>query len=165
MGIETAMIAAVGMSAGATVMNTLSARAQGKQEQAMHHYNAQVAAQEAESEKKLAQIESDQRRDQMRRHLSQQAAQYGMMGVTMSGSPLKVQNETAEQLALGVELAKYDRTARVKSLESESAFMRLSGDVAKLTGRRQGNAALIGGAADTAGAYANYKYYKSSSTN
>jgi hypothetical protein len=97
-----------------------SAAANAKAEAAWHAYNAKVAENEAEAERKAAEFEAQQQNRQAKQLKARQRALIGASGVTTEGSPLLVLEDTAAQLALENAQIREQGARRVSAYKSQS---------------------------------------------
>lgn len=94
------MVAGAGVSAYSAIKQGQTAAAQAKQKAAWDDYNAKVAKKEAEAERKASDFEATQHTRKTKEILARLRSRVGKSGVTPSGSPLLVAEDTAAQLAI-----------------------------------------------------------------
>jgi len=139
MGVETALIAAAVVSAGASVAGGISADKASKKEANLLNDQAALAQSEAQAEAK-------RRANEVRKFHRKQALAFTKNGVTLEGSPLLVLDETLREGQEEVDAIVRQGTAQAKYYRESAA-----------QARNKGRAALIGGigsaASSAIGAY------------
>jgi hypothetical protein len=160
-GAEIAIIAGTGLAAYSSYQQGVDARDQARSQAAWAEYNSKVSRQQAEYERKAAQEQAEAHRRKAQILLSSMRAKTGRSGVAMSGSPLLLYEDTANQLEkeranileAGENRSRYYQNQSILDLSQAKAY------------RKQGRAAyrqgIIGAAAEGVGGYADYKYKKS----
>ena len=141
-----AILAAVASAAGTVVSADASRKAA--------NYNADVAEQNAIAIKNQNEVNEQAHRDNIRKILSSQRALYGRSGVTMEGSPLLVQLDTAEQGELDALAIRYGGDVAAAKERSTANLYRMQGSQATTIGAINAGTTLLSGASSA------YKTYK-----
>ncbi len=154
MGITTALAA---LSFGASIFQASGQKAEGEAEGQTQELNAQLARQDA----KLTQadikisvakrgLERGRERTKLKRFVSSQDALFAKAGVTLSGSPIALIEETTAEGELDILIG--DINARIQqteiqrqsdSLETEALQREAAGDRARSTGRTRAGLTLL----------------------
>jgi len=116
-------------------------------------YNKKVAEVEAENAQNKAAYEERAHRENLKRILSSQQALYGKAGVDMSGTPLLVMEESAEQGELDALAIRYGGDVAAARARSEANLYKMQSSSAKKTGYASAGSSLLTGAAKAYSAY------------
>lgn len=145
-------IAAAAAVASAGV-GTAGAIQSGKSQEDMAEYNAAVATEDAKAAKYKAGYDEQAHRDQVRKTLSAQRAAYGASGVDMTGSPLLVMEDTAQQGELDALAIRYGGDVEASRQRSAANLYRMQGSSAKTSSYYQAGSTLLSGASSTLSNY------------
>ena len=155
------IVVSVVLAAASATLQYESAKAQAKTTKKIADYNAEVAANQAISERNRAAFAADQQRAATRRVLARQRALYGTAGVEENfGSPLMVQADSAYQGELDAQIIKSGGQARASSLEAQAGLDRFRGQAARgieTAGAIQAGTTLLSGAATGTQQYLTYR--------
>lgn len=140
----------MGMAAAGSGMQARGERQRAKSQAAMYEYNAGVQRREAAQIRRANLDEQRVRRDEMRRTLKQRRVLYAKASVTMAGSPMETQLQTAQELAEDIA-----RLTETYDIEAQRAMSQAGLDVyrakaAKKAGRLGVRTTLFGGISDIA---------------
>jgi hypothetical protein len=134
-----------------------SANEQGKAQEGLANYNADLAEQDAMVEERDARLAANEQRKDNERLLSRQRALYAKAGVvTTAGSPLLVQAETAgilERNALATEVAGSNQAG---VLRQQGVLERFAGKSARSAGRLNAIGTGLQGVASASGQASKY---------
>lgn len=123
LGVAALALTAVGT--GVSMMGQMSAA---KGQQQMAGYNAQVAAAQAEAQRRAGDLNAERIREKGRSVIAQQEALYGASGVDQEGSPLLVESDTAFQNARDALVAKYNAQFAASLSDSTAQMYNMKGD-------------------------------------
>lgn len=143
-------LAGTGVAVAGTIQ---SGRAQAK----MAEYNAQVAKREAQVAEQNAAYEEAMHRKEGARLMATQRARYAKSGVTSSGSPLLVMEDTAAEIERDALAIRYGGNVAAANARSSATLSRLTGSQAKTASYYSAGSSLLTGISKAA-------QYKSSST-
>lgn len=135
MGIETALIAATVVSAGASIMGGISARSSANREAKALNEQAALAQNEATAE-------AQRRATEVRQFQRRQKLAFLKNGVTLEGSPLLILDETLTAGQEEVDAIMRRGTAQAKYYRESAAIT-----------KNKGRAALIGGIGGAASSF------------
>jgi hypothetical protein len=121
------------VTAGAQVAGGIQAMQAGKAQ-------AKVSRQKAEAEQRASALEERQHREQARRFRSTQLAKFAKAGVLITGTPLGVLTETAEQQERDALTIRYGGQVRKGKALSEASLA-----------KQRGKQGLVGGGISAAG--------------
>jgi len=138
-GYAVTALAAAGSAYGAYT--------QGQNQAAMADYNAKLAERDARIAKQNAEHEASQKRRETQRLLGRQRALYGKAGVTMEGSPLMVQEETAAEGEMDALMIERGYALREQSYTAEATLHRMKGRTARSSGMWGAGSTLLTAAA------------------
>lgn len=142
----TLLAAAVGTTIAGTAMQAYGQYREGKSQEAMHEYNAQVQANQAKQEEWAAAYDADMLRERGRKFRATQRTKYAASGVTMEGSPLLVLEDTARQIGRDVVMTRYGGQRRAGYYRSQSGLSLFKGREAMQAGRIGAGKSLLSGA-------------------
>jgi hypothetical protein len=145
------IVATVLVAAISAALTYESARSQAQTTEKVAKYNAEVATNQAISERNRAEFAAEQQRQQTRRVLARQRALYGTAGVEENfGSPLMVQADSAMQGELDAQIIRSGGQARASSLEAQAGLDTFRARAARgieTAGAIQAGTTLLSGAA------------------
>lgn len=167
MGLETAALAAVAVSAVGTGVAFYGQQQQAKAAEATARYNQQIAKQQAEALRAQAAQESEVTAENMRRKQAENARIIGLQreaiaasGLTPTGTPLAVLGETVMRLERDLMDLSFAANNRVRSYYAGAANAENQGRLAYSQGMAEGSAmrtasyaGLLQGAASAATGY------------
>jgi len=93
---------------------------EGRQRADAENFNAQISKQQAEIVKVRGRLDVMRQRRIAKSFTSEQQALYSKAGVVLSGSPLKVIEESAANAELDILLTEFDTATQARRLESEA---------------------------------------------
>jgi hypothetical protein len=160
MAVETYMIAALVTGVAGTVLSAQAQRQQTKAERARLKYNAALAQQKADEERRIGKLKTESERKKARRIQSSQRAGYAKGGVIPIGTPAKVMTETAKNQALNALLVGRESEITAQAYESQGSMFDIQSVNAKKAGRLAVGAELFGGIGSTIQTYSAYKSLK-----
>lgn len=144
--IIAASAAAVG--AGVSAIGTIQA---GRAQAQMAEYNAQVAERDAEIATTSAAYEEAQFRHEGEELKSVQRARYAKSGVTMTGTPLLVLEDTAAQIERDALAIRYGGSLEAARATSAASMARFTGKQARTASYYRAGGSLLTGASQVAG--------------
>lgn len=115
--------------------------------------NADIAEQNAIAARQKAAYDEQMHRERVKKILGSQRALYGKAGVEMTGSPLLVMEDTAEQGELDALAIRFGGEVSASQNRSQANLMRMQGRDAMTAGTFTAGATLLQGAGN---AYGNY---------
>lgn len=130
---------------------------QAKTAKEMGEYNAKLAEQQALQVDMDARESVRRRREQNKRFLASQTSAYAKAGVTIEGSPLEVQAETAGILELEALDASRQAQQQQSALYGQAAYDRRVGSTQARAAYIGAGASLLSGISGVAGASATYR--------
>jgi hypothetical protein len=143
-----AIIGAMGQSDAAD-----QAKATGQHNRAVAASNAITLENNALNAEREGAIAEDRHRRNVTRLLGQQRVAYSKAGVTSSGTPTMVEQDSATEAELDALLIKYSALTRANAFRAQAAGMKAQGEMAAYEGESRADAArlaslgtLIGGA-------------------
>lgn len=152
MAFETIALVASGVSAALGVVGTvqqgLAASAAAKADAATAERNRILADQERTQALRTAEIASEDKRREDRRHLAALRAQYGSSGLEIAGSPLDTLADVSQEMALDQRRIDYEGKAR----GNEAALRSLSYSEQASAARRRSSSSLVSGFLGAGGA-------------
>ena len=153
----TAVIVAIGVAVAAAAVSAYAAYEQGQTQQKIGKFNAKVAENAALARRQAAEIERQNKREQMAAIMAASRAGAGASGaITGEGSPLLIELADAENAKLNEARITYSGEVGARAQESEAIVQRYAGKAAARRGYIQAGASLLGGASSAAGIYAGY---------
>ena len=145
------------MMAAAAAFQAYQANEQGKAQNRLAQYNADIATQEAAAAERDAAIAAADKRRDNAALLSRQRALYAKAGVVgTTGSPLMVAAETAGELERSASAIDTAGANQARALRQQSVLERFSGASARRAGRLNAIGHGIQGISNAASAYAKY---------
>jgi len=123
---------------------------QGKQQQQIFEFNAQVSQQKATLAKQSGKLRADRLRRQARTFSAKQTAAFAKAGVRLTGSPLQVLADTAAELELDARIEEFNTEVDVLNAQTNAQLDIIRGREARtLDGSRrccvwQGRSILVG---------------------
>ncbi|MEM7122067.1 MAG: hypothetical protein AAF563_12360 [Pseudomonadota bacterium] len=139
MGPELVLLAATVVSAGAAV-------AQGVQASNAAKANAKALEADAIATQQSARLQEQQSRRQTARLLATQRARFGKAGVTLQGTPLLVQDETAAEGELEARIIRFGGNVDATSLRNSAAVQRSEASALRTGGFLNAGQTLLAGA-------------------
>jgi secreted protein with Ig-like and vWFA domain len=130
-GIETAMLVAGLASAAISAAGSIAA---GQAEANAAEYNAEMAQQQAERERQIADRDAVAYRRQNSRALATSRARRAGSGVTSRGSPLLVDEATAAEIELGAQNILSGGAANAYGYQQQAALSRSRSSNARTSG-------------------------------
>jgi len=162
--IAVTALAGTGVQAFGMYQQGQAAKAQGKAEQDIANYNAQVAEQQAEEERRAAAFQAQKHEREGEALQARQKALYAKGGVSLQGSPLSVLADSAYELEMDRLMILRDGRIKEGQMRSRAATSRMQGSAAAQRGRNQyyGSMLSAGGTilSGTSNAYYNNKMLK-----
>ena len=137
-------IAAIAGLAGAAV-GAVSSVASGQAQANAAAFNAEVAQQQAERERQIAEREAADFRRQQSRVLAASRARRAGAGITFQGSPLLVNESTAAEIELGVQNILVGGATRASRLRQQAALDRSRARSARVGGFLGAGSTLLTG--------------------
>jgi hypothetical protein len=107
---------------------------QGQNQSAWASYNAKMAERDARTAEQNAKYAAAQKRKETKRMLGRQRALYGKAGVTMEGSPLIVQQETAAEGEMDALMIERGYSIEAQRLRAEKELYKVQGAAARKAG-------------------------------
>lgn len=158
MGLEVLAWTAIATSVVGTGVSAYNQRQAGKAQDRMAQYNAQNREIEAQTAERDGRILANAQRAQNARLLARQRVLYAKSGVTMAGTPLLVQAETAMELER--EALEVERNANIEASRQRRAAVldRMEGKSARRAGNIGAVGTILSGASQAAGTGAQFKY-------
>ena len=144
-GAEIAAFAAVAAVASAAV-SAVGAIQQGKAAEAAGKFNAEVARQQAEQERLIAERDARRFRQEQSRLLARSRALRAGQGVTGEGTPLLVDEATAGEIELGALTIRHGGLVRATRLEQQAQLDKFRGRSARQAGFIRAGSTLLTGA-------------------
>lgn len=143
---EISTLAAVAGLAGAglSAAGSLSA---GKAAEQQANYQAAVLRQQAERERRIAEIEARRIRKDGERLAARQRARVAAAGARLTGTPLLLIGQTAEDAELGALTALNNAEAAAIRKQQEAELERASGRTKRRAGQIRAGSTLLGGVA------------------
>jgi len=149
-GLEPYLVyIAIGGAVAGTAMAVQAQRQQTKSSKAVAEYNAALAQQKADEERKVGKLSAEARRERTRKLLASQRAGYGKAGVVPAGTPLLVMTETAKNEALNVLLIGREAEVSARGYESQRGLFGMQAAGIAKAGRLRVGAELLGGVGTT----------------
>jgi len=143
------LLYAIGAGVAGTVLSVQAQRQQTKSAKATAKYNAALAQQKADEERRVGKLKTEARRTETRRLLASQQAGYGKAGVTFQGTPLSVMTETAKNEALNALLIGRESEVTARGYESQGSLFQTQATNIGRAGRLAVGAELFGGIGST----------------
>lgn len=136
--------------------NASAARAQGNYDSAVQEFNAAVARANAEAIRASADIDIERQKAGAKRVKSTQIAGYAKAGVKLTGSPLEVMIDSAQQAKLDIAITDYNAKVGImqaqsqakgfdKSAQISKSMAETSSNLLKTAGKFERNQKIIGG--------------------
>ena len=151
----TAAMIATDVAITAAAVSATSQIQQGKFQEGMLKYNAQLAAREAETIKEASEYEQRAARKEGRKLKAQQFVQFAKGGVVpTTGTPLLVREETAGDIEREVRLKGYGYGIQRSRALSESRLQKMKGKGMSRAARWQAGTSLLTGAYRVSSIYA-----------
>lgn len=140
-----AAIAAIS-AAGAAGVGAAGAIQQGKATQAAAEFNAKVGMQQAGREREIAALQAEQFSKSQQALLSKVRAARLASGVTMSGTPLLMDDDAVSEIAYNEALIRSGGEVRATRLEQDAQLARFGGRAARQSGMFRAGGSLLQGA-------------------
>ena len=132
------------------VLGAMGSIAAGQAQANAADFNAQIAQQQADRERQIADREAADFRRQQSRVLAASRARRAGSGVTSQGSPLMVDEATAAEIELGAQNTIVGGATRASRLEQQAALDRSSARGAKVGSFLTAGSTLLTGAGNAA---------------
>ena len=132
-----------------TAVSIQAQRQQTKASKATAKFNAALAQQKADEERRVGKLRTEAKRKQTRQRLSSQRAKFAKAGVTPQGTPLSVQTETAKNEALNALLIGRESDITAKGFEAQGSLFQTQASNIGKAGRLAVGAELFGGIGST----------------
>ena len=146
---------AVGAMVGSQVYQGMAASAQGKSEQNMANYNAQIQQQQADAIEKETAIKQKRQAQAAERKRSSLLAGLGASGaVTTRGAPLELMAAQAKESEQKVLDIGYEGATAASRARSRARLDIMGGKLARKRGRQKATGAYIGAGASLIGPFA-----------
>jgi hypothetical protein len=139
--------AAIALTVASTLMSAAGQASQGKSAQAIAEFNAQQRELEAKQTRDAAQFEETRQRERAARLMGAQRAAYGGSGVTLEGTPLIVQADTAEEAELDALAIRYSGSVAEARSRAAAAAERMQGKAMRQAGYFGAGTTLLQGGA------------------
>lgn len=143
-----------------TTMSVQAQRQQAKSSRAVAKYNAALAQQKADEERRTAKLQTEARRKGSRRLLASQRAAFAKGGVTPAGTPFALMTETAKNEALSALFIGREGELSARELESRGELYSMQAKDIGKAGRLAVGGELLGGISTTISAYTTAKSLK-----
>jgi len=153
MGTGMAGTVAADLALIGTGLTAASQYQAGKQQEAMHKYNAQVQANQAQQEEWAAQHEAEARADRGRKLMASQRTGFAKAGVSAVGTPLLVFEQTARDISEDMAMTTFGGTQRADYYRSQASLSRLYGRSARRAGAIGAGTSLLSGASQSMSTY------------
>ena len=142
-------------SIGAGLVGAAGARQQGESAAQAAEFNARGSQQQAGREREAAGLEATEFAKKQRRQLATSRAGRLASGVTMSGSPLLVDEDTINEIAFNEALIRSGGETRATRLEQESTLQRSRAKSDRTASYYRAGSSLLGSARDLTFLYGN----------
>ena len=142
MAFTTATVLAV----ASLTIGVIQAQAQleeGKQEQKAQEFNAQIAGQQADLVRKKADLGEFKARKRLKAFSSEQRALFAKSGVTLSGSPLDVIQDSAANAEFDIAIDRFNLETQARGFESEAEQRRVLGKQARRRSKLRAGITLL----------------------
>ena len=133
-----------------TAVSAIGAISQGVAAQQAAEFNAAIARQNAEIERQRATLQEETERRRSRALLGAQRATFAKAGVTLEGTPLLVQQETAAEAELDARIIRHGGQLNVARELARARAERFGGRAALSAGLFRAGTTLLTGAGDIA---------------
>lgn len=131
------LIGGLVLSGGGQVMSGIQANQAAK-------YNAQVAAVNAENERRAGRINEGLTRDELRREMARQRAALGRAGVNLGvGSALDLGQDAGEQAFIETQAVRTGSEARARSFDADARLSRAEGRASLMSGAFRGAGVMV----------------------
>lgn len=157
MGLETALMAGMGVNAAGTVFSSLMARQEGRGEQKIYDANAAVLRQEADAALEKGNEEAVLIKERARKLLAMQIANSAAGGGDLSGSTLAVIGNSAFEAERDVQMTLRNAQLDARGLRNKATIQNAYGSAARRTGNIRAVTNLFGGISSMLPLYASYK--------
>jgi hypothetical protein len=153
-----ALTVSTGLGLIGTGISAYSSIQQGKAQQRLNEYNAQVADQASADKARDGRILANVQREQNRRLQARQRALYAKAGVVdTTGSPLLMQIEQAGQLEMAALQTEATASTEAARLRQQAVLDRMAGKAARQAGNLNAGATILQGIGNAANNYVQYK--------
>lgn len=153
-GATAAKIAAAALSSLAAVATVAGTIQQGKAAEAAGKFNAEVARQQAEQERLIAERDAQRFRQEQSRLLARSRALRAGQGVTGEGTPLLVDEATAGEIELGALTIQRGGQARATRLEQQARLDEFKGKSERSASRIRAGSTLLTAGSQLASSFA-----------
>ncbi len=141
----TLTLIAIAATATGTVLAVQARRQQTKSSKATAKFNAALAQQKADEQRRAGKLQTEAKRKRTQRLLSTQRTQFAKGGVTPVGTPLSVQSETAKNEALNALGLGREFEISARDLEAQGSLFSTQASNIGAAGRLAVGAELVGG--------------------
>jgi len=135
----------IAMMAAATVASSYSAYRSSREQARQAKFNARVAVQAAENERRRAAYEERRHRERTRKLLAAQEVQYALAGVDTEGSPLMVRAESAAQAEMDAIMIRAGGDWEAARYRSEAMLSGMQARAARRAGALRAGTTLLSG--------------------
>ena len=132
-----------GITAGAGIFEAISALAEGKAIEGAAQFNADMARQNAELSKAKRAVIGRRKRKRLKSFVSTQKALFAKAGVTLSGSPLRVIEETLAEGELDIIIGNINASIEQSRFESQAREDELTALRARTAGKVRAGLTLL----------------------
>ncbi len=139
-------LAFAGLGLGAKIVEAEAIRQESKAQARAEEFNAQVAQGEIKISRATRKLAKGREKDKLKSFVAEQEALYAKAGVTLSGSPITVIEETIAQAELDIIIGDINAKIEQSRLESEVARRELSAEQIRRTGKTKALLTIIDGA-------------------
>lgn len=139
-------MAATAIMAIGTAISSLAALQQGRYQQKVAQYNAQVLENQKTAIQQKAELDVQQHREAVKRLKGSQRVAYAASGVDFSGSAIDTLMDTERRSLLDEKIIKYNASQGITGTESEQALTLAAGEQAYQTGLINAGTSLLSGA-------------------
>lgn len=154
------LVAALVAGGVGTYLSIQAQRQQTAAEKANLKYNAALAQQKADEERKIGKLRTEARRKKTQQILASQRAAYGKAGVQPAGTPISVRIETAKNEALNALLIGREAEVAARGYESQRGLYEMQAKAVGRAGRLAVGAELFGGIGQSIEIVGGYKRAK-----
>lgn len=140
-------IAVTAISAATTAIGAIR---EGNAAEATAETQAEIAEQQAQGQRNVAQFQVAQERRERRRAFGQQVAQLGSQGTALTGQPIDLLADSAKQDELALQSIRFQSEIAARNRDNEAALTRFRGRQARSDGIFKAGTALLTGGTEIA---------------
>lgn len=156
-GLEIAALASAGAAVAGAGVGVKGQIETAKAQQKIANYNAEVMNAQAKAVEQKAKYDEGLHRDQVKKILSAQRAEYGTRGIDPgTGSPVLVRQDTVKQGEMDALAIRYGGDVEAALARSKANLIRMEGQNRKSAGYYKAGTTLLSGASDIAKSYLKY---------